>query len=386
MDFEGKARTALSKSQNQTSSFYERDYFIQIDSKMSAKIEKKLEKMQPFLQSVIIFVNPRSGGQKGRRVYEKLKSALPENNVFDLSQERPKIGLEKHKNTPDLKIIACGGDGTLGWVLSDADSVDFVSNPSVGIIPLGTGNDLSNILGWGTVYENESIVKIFDRISQANVVKLDRWSITATPNAEITCENTLNLEKKFQVKSQLNVSGINHYFSIGVDAKIALDSHEAREKNPKKFTSPNYNKIVYSKNFFKSLFKNELKNMTQHISAFECDGISLLEKIKKLNLHSILILNISSYSSGINPWKKDEKNFNAQSISDGKFEVIGFGHTRDLLLLRLGGKGISLAQPRSILIKTECPLPIQIDGEPILLQASEIKIEQKNQVLMFAQK
>jgi len=65
----------------------------------------------------------------------------------------------------------------------------------------------------------------------------------------------------------------------------------------------------------------------------KCDGVNLLEKIKKLNLHSILILNITSYASGTNPWKKDEKNFGSQSFSDGKFEVIGFEKTTDLVSL-----------------------------------------------------
>ena len=65
----------------------------------------------------------------------------------------------------------------------------------------------------------------------------------------------------------------------------------------------------------------------------KCDGVNLLEKIKRLNLHSILILNITSYASGTNPWKKDEKNFGPQSFFDGKFEVIGFEKTTDLVSL-----------------------------------------------------
>jgi len=95
-------------------------------------------------------------------------------------------------------------------------------------------------------------------------------------------------------------------------------------------------------------------------------------------------LNITSYASGTNPWKKDEKNFGSQSFSDGKFEVIGFKKTTDLLFLQLGIKGISIAQASKIRISTECPLPMQIDGEPILLQASDILVEKKNQVSMLA--
>jgi hypothetical protein len=125
------------------------------------------------------------------------------------------------------------------------------------------------------------------------------------------------------------------------------------------------------------------KNVYDLFIFLKCDGINLLDKIKKLNLHSILILNITSYASGTNPWKKDDKKFSSQSFSDGKFEVIGFKKTTDLLFLQLGIKGIPIAQASKIRISTECPLPMQVDGEPILLQASDILVEKKNQVSML---
>jgi hypothetical protein len=59
---------------------------------MASNLDKKLETMRPFLKSVIVFVNPKSGGQKGRIVYEKLKMHLEEDQIFDLSQGTPSIG------------------------------------------------------------------------------------------------------------------------------------------------------------------------------------------------------------------------------------------------------------------------------------------------------
>jgi diacylglycerol kinase (ATP) len=64
--------------------------------------------------------------------------------------------LEKHKDTKSLRIIACGGDGTMGWVLSVIDEISFIHQPSVAIIPLGTGNDLARSLHWGGGYNNQS--------------------------------------------------------------------------------------------------------------------------------------------------------------------------------------------------------------------------------------
>ena len=67
---------------------------------MTSKLDQTLELPQPFLKSLIVFVNPKSGGQKGRVVYEKLKNYLHEDNVFDLSKQAPNIGYAKLINLP----------------------------------------------------------------------------------------------------------------------------------------------------------------------------------------------------------------------------------------------------------------------------------------------
>lgn len=59
---------------------------------MTSVLDKNLETLRPFLKSLIVFVNPKSGGQKGRIVFEKLKNYLNEENIFDLSKEAPKNG------------------------------------------------------------------------------------------------------------------------------------------------------------------------------------------------------------------------------------------------------------------------------------------------------
>jgi hypothetical protein len=52
----------------------------------------EFNKISSQLNDVIAFVNPKSGGQKGRVIYERLKNYLKKEQIFDLTKGGPKAG------------------------------------------------------------------------------------------------------------------------------------------------------------------------------------------------------------------------------------------------------------------------------------------------------
>jgi diacylglycerol kinase (ATP) len=230
------------------------------------ELNPELSDIAESLGTIIAFVNPKSGGQKGRIVFERLKNYLNKENIFDLTKGGPKVGLTKHSDKKDLRIIACGGDGTVGWILSVIDEMNLENPPAVAILPLGTGNDLARTLGWGPGYNNEPMEYFLNKVINGHVNKLDRWTIKTTL---LLNNNNNGGQDNKEAKDNLPLNVLNNYFSIGADAKIALDFHSAREKNPELFTSQAFNKIEYAKNYSKDLFNQSCKNTLHGISVFE---------------------------------------------------------------------------------------------------------------------
>lgn len=58
------------------------------------------------------------------------------------------------------------------------DSMSFpAGTPAIGIIPLGTGNDLSRSLNWGGKYRDKPLRKVLIDIAKADIVNMDRWTL-----------------------------------------------------------------------------------------------------------------------------------------------------------------------------------------------------------------
>lgn len=166
-----------------------------------------------------------------------------------------KAGLHCFRNLKSFKILVCGGDGTVGWVLSCLDSVGQDAkcpHPPMAIVPFGTGNDLARVLRWGSGYTGaEDPLTLLKDVLEAEEIRLDRWTVMIKPNQMETDEQKRALQLQvYSANTNEDTTRIflmNNYFGLGIDADLNLDFHLAREENPGKFTSRIHNKGIYFK-------------------------------------------------------------------------------------------------------------------------------------------
>ncbi|XP_027693524.1 diacylglycerol kinase zeta isoform X8 [Vombatus ursinus] len=331
----------------------------------------------PLMKPLLVFVNPKSGGNQGSKIIQSFLWYLNPRQVFDLSQGGPKEALEMYRKVHNLRILACGGDGTVGWILSTLDQLRLKPPPPVAILPLGTGNDLARTLNWGGGYTDEPVSKILSHVEEGNVVQLDRWDLRAEPNLEAGPD-----DRDEGATDRLPLDVFNNYFSLGFDAHVTLEFHESREANPEKFNSRFRNKMFYAGTAFSDFLMGSSKDLAKHIRVV-CDGTDLTPKIQDLKPQCIVFLNIPRYCAGTMPWGHpgDHHDFEPQRHDDGYLEVIGFTMT-SLAALQVGGHGERLTQCREVVLTTAKAIPVQVDGEPCKLAASCIRIALRNQATM----
>ena len=75
-----------------------------------------------------------------------------------------------------MRILVCGGDGTVGWVLDVMDKLGLTDRQiPVGFLPLGTGNDMARALKMGSGYDGAPMHKVCWCFSPSLSLSLRFW-------------------------------------------------------------------------------------------------------------------------------------------------------------------------------------------------------------------
>ncbi|KAH7286357.1 hypothetical protein KP509_32G003300 [Ceratopteris richardii] len=364
---------------------------------------------------VLTFVNSKSGGQLGAKLLDSYQTILSPSQVFDLSKVNPEQvlqvfykKLEKLKSRGDkiaesiqnsLRIIVAGGDGTAGWLLWVIGELKLSCPPAIAMVPLGTGNNLPFLFGWGKKNPHtdlESSKNFLYEVYKAKPMNIDSWHVSlkmANPSKSlepVILPHSLHSSKKVaepdtlqEVDTQVYRGGFWNYLSIGMDAQVSFEFHQIRQKHPQNFKNQLRNQVRYATIgitqgwFLTNIIHPYSRNIQQlgDIYVQRCN-VPLWEKLKiSKSIRSIVMLNLPSFSGGLNPWgtpssrKSAERQLTPAYVNDGLIEIVGF---RDgwhgLALLTPKGHGTRLAQAHKVRIQLRkggaSHIYMRMDGEP----------------------
>jgi len=111
-------------------------------------------------QEWLVIVNPNAGNGKGRKDWEKISSILKRTGISykELFTERKGHAIVLSKEGIEArykKFLCVGGDGTLNEIVNGVFEQDFCSTKDItlGLIPVGTGNDWGRMFGIPLDYE-----------------------------------------------------------------------------------------------------------------------------------------------------------------------------------------------------------------------------------------
>ncbi|UYV61515.1 DGKQ [Cordylochernes scorpioides] len=319
------------------------------------------------IKPLLVFVNVKSGGCQGLELISSFRRLLNPYQVYDLDNGGPLPGLYVFRHIRDYKILVCGGDGTVGWVLQCLDNVGQDSecqSPPCAILPLGTGNDLARVLRWGAGYAGgEDPLNLLRDVIEAEEIWLDRWTVVFHSDEKPEgAAGTPTTSSAATSEDNTAIFVMNNYFGIGLDADLCLDFHNAREEHPDRFNSRLHNKGVYVKMGFRKMVTKKACKDLQGAIKMEVDG----RAVEIPSVEGIIILNILSWGSGANPWgpERDDQ-FAKPTHFDGLLEVVGITGVVHMGQIQSGMRsGVRIAQGAHIRIRFNNYVPVQVDGEP----------------------
>eukprot|EP00917_Polyrhabdina_sp_WS-2016_P024463 GHVP01052943.1.p1 GENE.GHVP01052943.1~~GHVP01052943.1.p1 ORF type:complete len:566 (+),score=95.49 GHVP01052943.1:1028-2725(+) len=403
-------------------------------------MRRALSKKKPLL----VFINTESGGHFGKELFKKFNEHLNPLQIVDMKTEGScKRALEFFRPLAEgrvMRILVCGGDGSFKWVQNDLYEV-YGSQTELMVpaapMPIGTGNDLSRVLGWGSSF-NGDVQEYLQKLRRATTHALDAWSA-----------KFISFDKKI-----LRHDIFTNYLDLGVAAKISWQFHQLRNLNPQIFQSQFGNKLVYGEVGLRNWLRRNPLEFRKSGFRLSCDDAEVT--FPDEDIQGIILINVPSFAGGPNLWpnthleeterrgkvrrsysqhqtatvksdstscspskrkfdksiprpsrsKKsrgsaedtmsqtidtmsyDRRQFTSfrshklnrfkwlpQSYSDGIIEVVGVRNIYHLGQAQVGIQDpIKLCQGQRIKIEIPVPVPVQLDGEPIIAEPCFLEV------------
>lgn len=286
-------------------------------------------------------INPVSGGGVGREVFARLEEILDSFGMKRDAWTAEMTDASRLEEQADAlirssrRLIAVGGDGTLGIVLDRVRRLR--PNTAIGLIPLGTGNDLGRALGVYRVYNAKGLVACLKRLLKAPSLPFDLWD---AGDGRATLVS---------------------YLSTGLDAGV-LRAFDRARKRGKLFGGALGNKLYYLR---ATLSRLRYRFPAGAHARVETDAgwVEIPLEGKRV----LLAANINSYAAGAHP-------FPGNRFDDGVLEVAVYDALWKYFLIATGSRllpglarWIRRSQPRHLARRLELRLPhgtpLQIDGE-----------------------
>lgn len=306
-------------------------------------------------REVSFLINPVSGGGEGRR----LSAFLPEIMAsFDLDETQWKSEFTSLDNIQDQifkltqdtkKLIAVGGDGTMSDVLTCLANHPLL-DVEVGLIPLGTGNDLARVMKIFDNYVNRGLLNTIRKLLASPSQQFDLWTING--------KHTLAA-----------------YLSAGIDARVAERFNQDRAAGKLPWKAVWLNKLYYLVVFVRERNHHLAQGTILKYRTATSNEVSVDLSGKR----SIIIGNIPSYGGGSNPFRESDYN-------DSQLEIIPVKSIWKFIACMLTGASsvfqkliTNLYLPCHSATSIELTIPpgesVQVDGEDCTQEFSGTTIE-----------
>ena len=271
--------------------------------------------MPPSVRPLRFLINPASGGGRGARVAAQLAAAGHGGRIHALSELDAAVRAAADEGGA---VVAAGGDGTAASAL--AATLRLGLGVPVGVLPLGTGNDLARVCGWGARCVDP--VAWAAALAAAVAAPIDGWRLDGG-------------ERFFL------------YLSCGADARVARRFHAARQRHRRWFLGPAVNQLWYGL-----------------CAVGETHApVPVRDLARPPSTAALLFANVPSYAGGCCPGR-------GIAAADGRLDVFALPPGLRLGLMLSGLRRLRpLGAHATWRFTCMRPLSVQLDGEPRLLSA-----------------